>query len=307
MLISSRFLHTGIGAGLVFEFDESASEGATLFLPDGVSRKELRNMGKFRTYAMKHGVEWYKHAVGRFGREPGNGSIILVTGCDKTISWGIASFKTESTNKAVTLNFKATEIVQGTASFTYHWVASIPASIRVGPLRFDGSQAHLVANREYVNQIIVDNDTQNPGHNVQFRSSEGGPPQFRSHNQPVQMENQCVFIRGYSISIKESFWQGLFGHDGFAVELVKMQGSGYNSGGSSVNLPRSINQTQSHSGRWPNDVGYGMGQQLATSFSPVQVDTNTDSCHVAPSVLQTSGQSKVLPSKRKLCSVHLSL
>lgn len=150
----SRFRQAGVtvGAGVTFECDQS--EGAILFLPDGASRKELQNKEKFRGCALKNGAEWYNHAVQKFGRIVANGSMILVTGCDKAASWGIASYRSETKNEVARFSLKATEATKENASFAYRWETTRPASIRAGPSIFGDKS-----------------------------------------------ENQCIFLRGYTISV----------------------------------------------------------------------------------------------------------
>ena len=62
-------------------------------MPQGAYHEDLRNIRKFREYASIHAKSWYLYANGPFcGREIGNGELHLVTGCDKTTSWGIATY-----------------------------------------------------------------------------------------------------------------------------------------------------------------------------------------------------------------------
>jgi hypothetical protein len=101
---------------------------------------------------------WYQHANVRFGRLAPNGSLYLVTGCDKTISWGVASFACSSQQRDISLKFTATKVAGVNITCGCTWETYIPANVRVGPY------------------------------------PDGGGTQ--------QLKNQCVFIRGFKISLR---------------------------------------------------------------------------------------------------------
>lgn len=163
--MSFRYLHAGIGAGI--HFTCSSSQGAILLLPDGASRVDLRNLKKFRSHAAKNALAWYEYVNGSLGREAANGSLYLVTGCDKATSWGVASFSHASKESGVSLKFTAAKLVEGSASYAYSWETYSPAAVRTGPKR--GTVAH---------------------------------------DQP---QNQCAFIRGFKLSVREGVFAPLKG------------------------------------------------------------------------------------------------
>ncbi|KAJ2923136.1 hypothetical protein H1R20_g13958, partial [Candolleomyces eurysporus] len=82
-------------------FQSGESEGAILTLPEGAIHEDVRNLTKFREYAALHAPSWYRFANGVCGREIENGELHLVTGCDKTTSWGMATFSRLSSQVAV--------------------------------------------------------------------------------------------------------------------------------------------------------------------------------------------------------------
>ena len=61
-------------------------------MPQGAYHEDLKNISKFKKYALIHAESWYLYAKGPCGEEIGNGELHLVTGCDKTTSWGIATY-----------------------------------------------------------------------------------------------------------------------------------------------------------------------------------------------------------------------
>jgi len=61
-------------------------------MPQGAYHEDLKSIRRFREYALIHAESWYQYANGPCAREVGNGELHLVTGCDKTISWGIATY-----------------------------------------------------------------------------------------------------------------------------------------------------------------------------------------------------------------------
>ncbi|EEB96380.1 hypothetical protein MPER_04496, partial [Moniliophthora perniciosa FA553] len=78
--------------GYGFQFDVNSTEGAILILPEGGTREDILNEDAFDDYAAKNAVSWYSHVNGTLGRRLGGNSLILVTGVDKTVAWGAASF-----------------------------------------------------------------------------------------------------------------------------------------------------------------------------------------------------------------------
>lgn len=89
--------------------------------------RDLRNIRKFTQAIDVCGEKWLNHANGdNFGR--GATSLYLVTGCDKSQSWGIALM---SSTSEVSLSFTACQVREGNASVAYSWEG--PAKARVYP------------------------------------------------------------------------------------------------------------------------------------------------------------------------------
>ena len=80
-------------------------------MPQGAYHEDLKNISRFRDYALIHAESWYQYANGSRGREIGNGKLHMVTGCDKTTAWGIATYSHPQSKRpegSVTLlNFEA--------------------------------------------------------------------------------------------------------------------------------------------------------------------------------------------------------
>ncbi|KAJ7081759.1 hypothetical protein B0H15DRAFT_749167, partial [Mycena belliarum] len=72
-----------------FMFNCDTPHGAVLALPHGAHVQKLENLGNLRQYASKNAESWYRHVNGARGRGLANGSLYLVTGCEKSRSWGI--------------------------------------------------------------------------------------------------------------------------------------------------------------------------------------------------------------------------
>jgi hypothetical protein len=112
----------------------SSKEGAVLLLPDGGSRYDFRPRLTFREYALKHAKSWYEFINGKLGRDVRNGSVYLVTGCDKAYSWGVASFSNASEGGQTSLKFSA-EAEGGSTSNGWKWETSDSVSACSGPKR----------------------------------------------------------------------------------------------------------------------------------------------------------------------------
>ena len=61
-------------------------------MPNGAYHEDLLNFHKFQKIASQNAENWYRFAIGSCGRAIGNGELRLVTGCDKTNSWAIATY-----------------------------------------------------------------------------------------------------------------------------------------------------------------------------------------------------------------------
>ncbi|KAJ6568694.1 hypothetical protein B0H19DRAFT_909469, partial [Mycena capillaripes] len=72
-----------------FIFDCHVPQGAVLALPHGSHLQKLDNVEVLRKYAATHAESWFKYINGPRGRGI-SGSLYLVTGCEKTVSWGQA-------------------------------------------------------------------------------------------------------------------------------------------------------------------------------------------------------------------------
>ncbi|KAF8142887.1 hypothetical protein K438DRAFT_1634578, partial [Mycena galopus ATCC 62051] len=95
-----------------------APRGAVLALPHGARLEKLDNLENMRAYAARHADSWYKYVNGARGRGLANGDLCLVTGCEKTRSWGMASYHTG--HEEFELTFKPTARPETTYK-PYHW------------------------------------------------------------------------------------------------------------------------------------------------------------------------------------------
>jgi hypothetical protein len=111
---------------------------------------------------MKNAESWYRYVNGPRGREAANGSIYLVTGCDKGKSWGTAAFSNVS--RSFSLNFNATAVATGNANYIYSWEPHSLAVTRAGPPIEDFDDAQ---------------------------------------DRPL---NQCIFIRGFRVTLSQGLW-----------------------------------------------------------------------------------------------------
>ncbi|KAJ7306997.1 hypothetical protein DFH08DRAFT_975556 [Mycena albidolilacea] len=95
-----------------------SKEGAILVLPQGASRQNLLPLEIFRAHVRKYSAQWYT-----FAREflPSAGSLFVVTGCDKTTSWGIATSSTTSGTVGISLKLVVAGIADGTLAPRYQW------------------------------------------------------------------------------------------------------------------------------------------------------------------------------------------
>ncbi|KAJ6492852.1 hypothetical protein C8R47DRAFT_424145 [Mycena vitilis] len=74
-------------------FRSTSMFGAICGLPCGSKVKRLTYLDKLRQYAMSRAASWYNYAIVKRGRLLTNGSLYLVTGTEKSDSWGIACIR----------------------------------------------------------------------------------------------------------------------------------------------------------------------------------------------------------------------
>ncbi|KAJ7458914.1 hypothetical protein FB451DRAFT_1372119 [Mycena latifolia] len=109
-------------AGVNFAFNCNAPQGAVVALPHGSQLEKLQNVEHMRRYAAKNAESWYKYVNGDRGRGLANGALYLVTGFEKSRSWGLAVFQEVTTQTAFQLSFNPT------ADNRYRWTATGPST-----------------------------------------------------------------------------------------------------------------------------------------------------------------------------------
>ncbi|KIJ91983.1 hypothetical protein K443DRAFT_685539 [Laccaria amethystina LaAM-08-1] len=118
-------------------FHCSDSDGALLVMPQGAHEEDLRNISKFRSYTSLHAESWYQYANGPCGREIGNAKLHLVTGCDKTTSWGIAAYSHAQSkcveDDATLLNFNVSNEARHSLYPRFVWGQQGAADVKAGP------------------------------------------------------------------------------------------------------------------------------------------------------------------------------
>ncbi|KAJ7930891.1 hypothetical protein B0H13DRAFT_876340 [Mycena leptocephala] len=102
-----------------FVFSCEGPTGAILALPYGSHQVKLRDLATMRRYATKHAESWYRYANETRGRELVNGSLYLVSGWEKTASWGMALFHDISPQNEFELSFRPTTDAE--AGYKYRW------------------------------------------------------------------------------------------------------------------------------------------------------------------------------------------
>ena len=139
--------------GLTFE--STAEEGAILTMPDGAHSQDLGNLGNFRDYVAEHADNWYKFVNGRRGREANNGDIRVVIGCDKTISWGMATFSNFAQQSNFRLQFRPLENGnRQSVGSAYTWEHTGMADVRVGPDLDENDELGGTADHPLRNQCL---------------------------------------------------------------------------------------------------------------------------------------------------------
>ncbi|KAL0058987.1 hypothetical protein AAF712_014302 [Marasmius tenuissimus] len=105
-----------------FESLDHSRPGAILVLPHRSRQETLRNTRGFLQFAWKHSLNWFTHAEEVQERLLTDDNLFLVTGVEKSRSWGICSFQSEQMNSPVELCFKGRTSGEGEGGrMTYSW------------------------------------------------------------------------------------------------------------------------------------------------------------------------------------------
>jgi hypothetical protein len=247
-------------------------------MPEGGSQENLRDKGTFMDQALKHGLAWYEYANVTRRRLAENGSLYLVTGCDKTTSWGIASFSNSSGGNQMSLKFTVAQLASGNASRSYKWETSSPATVRYGPIidDQDESQQDVLEPRA---------EASNSQGRTRRRRGRGGQRIRESgihdavQNRPSitphqRLQNQCVLVRGYRISIRPATLAKLKGP--LKVSAIQDADAGdiFNRSGASIPFKDGAGRKQSWFGSIMGRIGGGSGghreHRLPDQMSPEQ-------------------------------------
>ncbi|KAJ7205438.1 hypothetical protein GGX14DRAFT_522612 [Mycena pura] len=111
--------------GSGFLFSCRGPSGALLALPHGASLEKLENVDAVRRYAAKNAESWYRYINEVRGRGLANGSLYLITGCEKSWSGGMASFQNVALGAKFQLSFRPP--VDTDNGYNYRFQTGTPA------------------------------------------------------------------------------------------------------------------------------------------------------------------------------------
>ncbi|KAJ7210650.1 hypothetical protein C8J57DRAFT_314530 [Mycena rebaudengoi] len=94
--------------GSALSFMCTGPTGALLALQCGSRLRQLKNVVQLRQHAEKYAESWYKYVNGPRGRGRGlpNGSLYLITGCEKSQAGGMATFNNVAPGEQFPLSFE---------------------------------------------------------------------------------------------------------------------------------------------------------------------------------------------------------
>ena len=148
-------------------------------MPEGAYSENLSNVSRVQEYIATHAEDWYKFVNGPRGREAQNGDLRVVVGCDKTTSWGMATFTNSIMSQGTNfrLKFSAFEgqpSSQRNAGNNYMWEHSSSglAEVRVGP---------------------------GPDENKELGETNSN-----------RLRNQTLFLRALNVTLSQHAWEEIF-------------------------------------------------------------------------------------------------
>ncbi|KAJ7067429.1 hypothetical protein C8F01DRAFT_667634 [Mycena amicta] len=132
-------LPASAGSSVTLSFHSKV--GAALVLPQGASRENLLPVARFRHYVQRHADRWYAFAqTSGFHPEPlptsasrnshDEDALFVVTGCDKTSAWGIATASSLSASVGFSLKVALVGLVEGTLEPKFEWHQTSSATVR---------------------------------------------------------------------------------------------------------------------------------------------------------------------------------
>ncbi|KAJ7083001.1 hypothetical protein C8R44DRAFT_904653 [Mycena epipterygia] len=127
----------GVGVEL---FSSSAQGTALILLPDGASSSDLLPLDAFKNYILQHGKSWFAFLT-KQNRPVQDLNIYLVTGCDKTASWGVTTFSKNSSAGEVSMTFGPSGIASGRVKYTWDRSSYAYGFARAGPHRQAGEES----------------------------------------------------------------------------------------------------------------------------------------------------------------------
>ena len=146
-------------------------------MPEGAYSEDLSNSSRLGQFIATHAEDWYKFVNGPRGLEVLNGDLRVVIGCDKTTSWGMATFSNSILTK-FRLKFSALgeQQSQHNDGNKYGWEHSdvTSADVKIGPGR-----------RE--NEDLGETDSN-------------------------RLRNQSLFLRTLNVTLSENAWKEIFPH-----------------------------------------------------------------------------------------------
>lgn len=158
---------------------------------DVAYRQNAANKKRFSEYILRHHRSWLDFTEA-LGRDVSLSDLILVNGCDKTSEWACAAWSEKT--QYVRLGFVAG--TEGSAGLWGRWISSQSLDKNVGP-------------RSLMPTIGA------PGTSPQLTSSESmsidepSSVQANSSHSPTRSSsyNQCVFVRGFQIGERTSWYK----------------------------------------------------------------------------------------------------
>ncbi|KZP03795.1 hypothetical protein FIBSPDRAFT_703710, partial [Athelia psychrophila] len=105
--IIPRSIPSAASGTIGFNVTSSSSETAVLTVPDGALGEDYYNKKAIRKFSITNALSWYEFINVKLGREAPNGSLYVVTGCDRSTAWGIATVEKHSSSESLSLQFTA--------------------------------------------------------------------------------------------------------------------------------------------------------------------------------------------------------